>query len=427
MEPSPQKKTTTPFQIFSWCLFDWAHSAFATVIVTFIFATYFLRSVADSTIMGTAYWGWMMGVSGVVVAIFSPILGSIADHTGRRKPWVGLFTLINALCTALLFFTMPDRSFIWWALVFMFLANISYEFIQVFYNAMMVSIAPPEKLGRISGWGWGLGYFGGLVCLAIALYALIRPCWIPDTNQLNVRLTTLLVAVWFVVFALPLFLYTPDVEKTDISAFEAMKKGLSELWHTLKEMKHYKAIFIFIIAHLFYIDGLSTLFIFAGIFAAGTFDMSYTEILYYAMLLNITAGIGAGIFAWVDDAVGSKMTVGLSLVMMMITGVIILILKSKMWFWILSAVLGIFVGPTQAASRTYMARLTPPHLTNQMFGIYQLSGRITTFIGPILVGTLTEAFGSQRIGLSVVFLMMFIGFVILMAVPKSDPQNNQHT
>jgi UMF1 family MFS transporter len=146
-----------PFQIFCWCLFDWAHSAFPAVIITFIFGTYFVRSVAENTILGTAYWGWMMGVSGLTVAILSPILGSIADYTGRRKPWLGIFTLINILLTGLLFFTKPNPSYICWALICLYFANIFYEFVQVFYNAMMTSIAPPKRIGRISGWGWGLG------------------------------------------------------------------------------------------------------------------------------------------------------------------------------------------------------------------------------------------------------------------------------
>ncbi|MCH9634559.1 MAG: hypothetical protein S4CHLAM7_13120 [Chlamydiae bacterium] len=414
------KKLTlaTPFQIFCWCLFDWAHSAFPTVVITFVFGTYFIRSVAESTLKGTAYWGWVMGLSGIVVAILSPVLGSVADYTGRRKPWLGIFTLCNIIFTALLFFVLPAPSWVFKALVILFFANITYEFTQVFYNAMMTSIAPEDKIGRISGWGWGLGYFGGLICLTIALYVFVKEGVFPRSESLNVRLTNLLVAGWFLIFALPLFIYTPDLKKNNISSTRAIKKGCKELWNTLKEIRKIKGVLAFIIAHLFYIDGLSTLFIFAGIYAAGTFNLTYTQILYYAMILNVSAGIGAVIFAWVDDYIGPKFTVSFSLVVMIIGGSAILFVKSVFWFWLLSAVIGLFVGPTQAASRSYMARLSPPHLMNQMFGIYQLSGRITTFIGPILVGVLTELFKSQRAGMSVIFVMMLIGYLILLAVPK---------
>lgn len=415
---NPNNKKSGVLGIFCWCVFDWAHSAFPTVIITFIFGTYFVRSVAHSNVEGTALWGWTMGISGIFVALFSPVLGSIADHTGRRKPWLLTFVLLNVLATALLFFTKPETTFITWALVCLIIANSCYEFIQVFYNAMMTSIAPKDKIGRISGWGWALGYFGGLVCLTIALFVFIRGGWLPTVNDVNIRSSALLVALWFLLFSLPLFLFTPDLEKTDVTVFESIKKGVGELLTTTKELKRYKDIFTFLIAHLIYIDGLNTLFVFAGIYAAGSFDMSYLQILIFAMLLNVTAGIGAGIFAWVDDYIGPKFTICLSLIAMIITGSALLLITSTHWFWIISAILGLFVGPTQAASRSYMAHLTPKELTNQMFGIYQFSGRITSFVGPVLVATLTKVYGSQRLGMSVIFILMFIGFLVLLKVPN---------
>ncbi len=423
--PTISNKPTSPFGIFCWCFFDWAHSAFPTVIISFVFATYFTESVADSTILGTAYWGWTMGLSGILVGILSPIFGSIADYTGKRKPWLAIFILGNVITTALLFFTQPSPQWVLWALIFVVLASVFYELTQVFYNAMMISISPKEKIGRISGWGWGLGYIGGLVCLVIALFLFVDGNWFPKTMSLNIRSTTLLVAGWFLIFAIPLFVFTPDVSPTGSSLSSACKKGLKELWHTLKSIREYKAVFMFLLAHLIYIDGLSTLFVFGAIFAAGTFHMTYMQILIYAILLNLTAGIGAAIFAFVDDYIGPKFVVCISLIAMIITGTIILFSHSIVWFWILSAILGIFVGPTQAASRSYMARLTPSHLTNQMFGIYQFSGRITSFVGPILVGTITEIFKSQRLGMSVIFIMMFVGLLILFATPK--PSQMQKT
>lgn len=410
--------------IFSWCLFDWAHSAYPTVIVTFIFGTYFVRSVAPSTVEGTALWGWTMGLSGVVVAILCPIIGSIADHTGRRKPWLLTFVLLNVMTTSLMFFTKPDVSYIFWALSLLVIANTCYEFTQVFYNAMMTYIAPKEKIGRISGWGWALGYFGGLTCLSIALFVFIRGGWLPTLNNINIRSSTLLVSGWFLFFSLPLFLFTPDLEKNNIKFREAIKKGMHELVSTLKQLKRYKNIMTFLIARLIYIDGLSTLFVFAGIYAGGSFDMSYMQILMFAMLLNVTAGIGAGIFAWLDDYIGPKLTICISLIAIIITGTFLLLISSQTLFWIISAILGLFVGPTQAASRSYMAHITPKELTNQMFGIYQFSGRITSFVGPLLVGTLTKVFNSQRIGMLIIFVLMLIGFLILLKVPNINKSNS---
>lgn len=413
-----ENKKSKALGIFSWCLFDWAHSAYPTVIVTFIFGTYFVRSVAPSTIQGTALWGWTMGLSGIFVAIFAPVLGSIADYTGRRKPWLMSFVLLNILATALMYLTKPDVAFVFWALAMLVFANSSYEFIQVFYNAMMTSIAPKDKIGRISGWGWALGYFGGLACLSIALFAFIKGGWLPKVDDVNVRSTALLVGAWFFIFSIPLFLFTPDLEKTEVGVFDSIKMGIKELLKTTRELKRYRDIFVYLVAHLIYIDGLSTLFVFAGIYAGSVFNMNYFQILMFAMLLNVTAGIGAGIFAWVDDYIGPKFTISISLVAMIITGSALLIITSKTWFWFLSAILGLFVGPTQAASRSYMAHLTPKELTNQMFGIYQFSGRITSFVGPLLVASITKLFDSQRLGMSVVFILMFIGLLVLIKVPN---------
>jgi MFS transporter, UMF1 family len=404
--------------LVSWCLFDWAHSAFPTVIITFIFSTYFIREVAHSTIHGTAYWGWAIGASGIVVALFSPIFGSIADYTGRRKLWLATFTLGTIIFTALLYFTRPSTHWIWWALIIVGIANACYEFTQIFYNAIMTNIVPSSMLGRVSGWGWGVGYLGGLVCLSIALLIFVMSGWFTSHHSINVRIPTLLVAVWFFVFSIPLFLYTPDNQRSSYSFLFAVKKGLVELFRTLKQIRHYSPIFLFLIARLIYTDGLNTLFAFGGIFAAGTFHMDYMQILVFAIVLNVTAGLGALLFAWIDDWIGAKHTILISLIGLMISGFIILTLHSIGWFWVMSAVLGIFVGPVQAASRSYMARIAPPQLINQMFGIYQLSGRVTAFLGPILVSTLTIIFNNQRAGMAVIFVMVFIGFLMLLFAKK---------
>lgn len=362
--------------------------------------------------------GWSIAASGILIALLSPFLGSISDHTGRRKPWLAFCMLISVLFTALLWFAAPKTPHIIMVLSFVALANSAYELTQIFYNAMMVSITPTNKIGRVSGWGWGMGYFGGLASLIISLTVFINSSWFSATNGLNVRATTLFVAAWFIVFAIPLFLYTPDLKKIKISAVPACKKGLIELWATLRQIKKYQGIFLFLLAHLFYTDGLNTIFVFAGVFAAGTFHMSYSQILMFAIVLNITAGIGACLFAFVDDYVGPKFTICLSIIAIIILGAIAISISNVLWFWIAGSLLGVFVGPTQAASRSYMARTAPPSLLNQMFGIYQFSGNITSFIGAILVASFTELFNSQRIGLSTALGLMFIGLILLLFAPK---------
>ncbi len=412
-------KPVTKFGIFCWALFNWAHNAFPTIIITFIFSTYFIREIADNKIQGTADWGWTICASGIAVAILAPFLGSISDHTGSRKPWVAFFMLVSVFFTAMLWFATPSKDNIIMALIFVAIANGAYEFTQIFYNSMMVSIAPADKIGRISGWGWGMGYFGGLASLMITLGVFIDSAWFSATNAVNVRATTLFVAAWFILFSIPLFLYTPDIKQKHIGALKACKQGLQELWSTAKQIHHYRNIFLFLLAHLLYTDGLNTIFVFAGVFAAGAFNMSYSQILIFGIVLNITAGIGACLFAFVDDKCGPKMTVLISLVAIIVFGTVAVSVTDVTWFWVAGSLLGIFVGPTQAASRSYMARTAPPHLVNQMFGIYQLSGNITAFIGPILVASFTEAFRSQRIGLASTLGLMFMGLILLLFVPKA--------
>lgn len=402
--------------VLSWCLFDWGQSAFPTVIITFVFGTYFVRSVAASTVQGTALWGWSIGLSSVFVAALSPLIGSIADHTGHRKRWLLTFVIANAIATSLLYFTQPGPKYVLWALCFLAIANICYEFMQVFYNAMLTSIAPKGKIGRISGWGWAFGYFGGLVCLSIALFAFIQGGWLPQFKEINVRSCTLLVAAWVLIFAVPLFIFTLEFTQEKLHPKVAIQRGVAELLNTLRELKKYQNIFTFLVARLLYIDGLNTLFVFAGIYAGATFKMNYFEILIFAMLINVFAGLGAAYFAWVDDKIGPKRIISLSIAMIIVSGFSLLLIESKFWFWIISAILGLFVGPTQSASRSYMARIVPKHLTNQMFGIYQFSGRVTSFVGPVLVASLTQAFNSQRVGMSSIFVLMLMGLLVLTKV-----------
>ena len=405
--------------VSSWCLFDWAHTSFPTVITTFIFSTFFIKSVAPNEILGTEYWSWAVAVSGVIIAILAPILGSIADKAKRRKPWVFILMMVTIIGSALLYFTEPNIHWIWWALIFYVIANIGYECTQVFYNALMIGIAPNSKIGRLSGWGWGTGYFGGIVCLLLSLYFVSNNVF---GTLMGVKYICLLVAVWFFVFAMPMFFFTPDLST------EASKKplggvivdGLRSLGHTLRDIKKHRYVFLYLVAHLIYADGLITLFAFGGIYAAGTFHMSISDIILFGIGMNITAGLGAIGFAWVDDKVGSKFTIVLTLSCLIILTILILFVKSVLYFWILGLVLCIFVGPVQAASRSYMAHISPPEKITQFFGLYALTGRGTAFIGPALLGVLTAIFKSQRAGMSIIVIMLGIGLILMFFVPKEQ-------
>jgi UMF1 family MFS transporter len=287
---------------------------------------------------------------------------------------------------------------------------------------MLPNLVSDNKMGRWSGWAWGLGYAGGLVCLVVALFAFVQveqpPFGLDTAAAEHVRATFILVAVWYLVFSLPLFLNTPDTPRTGIGIKKAVKNGWRQLKNSIQQIKKYKDIMRFLIARMIFIDGLATVFAFGGIYAAGTFDMNERDVLIFGIGLNLTAGLGAALFAWIDDLLGSRQTILVSLVGLIITTSAVLLVTSSFWFWTFGLTLGIFVGPVQAASRTYMGRIAPEELRNQMFGLFALSGKVTAFLGPFLVGWLTFAAGSQRIGMTVIIALFVIGLILMLKVPK---------
>ena len=404
--------------IISWCIYDWAHSAFPTIITTFIFSTYFMKAVAEDKITGTEYWSWALAASGITVAILAPIIGACTDKLGRKKPWLLCSTIVVVVATAMLFFTQPNKHWIFWALLWFAIADIAYELAQVFYNSLLVNISPQRMLGRISGWGWGLGYFGGLICLALTLVFFIKGHYISTENSLNVRAVTLLVAAWFAIFALPLFLFTQDSKPSGIPVRQAIRDGFQNLVNSVQQARKNAILFRFLIAHLIYIDGLNTLLAFGGIFAAGSFGMSFSEILIFGIVINLAAGIGAISFAWIDDSLGSKFTIVLSIIFLLIASTVIMLTHSVTLFWVCGVIIGIFCGPIQAASRSYLARIVNPDEVNEYFGLYALSGRLTAFAGPLILGALTAYFASQRAGIAIIILFLLIGGLVMLTLPN---------
>ena len=420
--PLEPQAPVTRRALFSWCFFDWANSAYPTVIVTFVFAAYFTTGVAASPTEGTSQWGIALSLSGIVIALASPIFGAIADQRGRRKPWIAGFTAICVGCAFLLWFTRPDSGWVVWALVFFALGNVAFEVGTVFYNAMLPALVPQNRIGRLSGWGWGLGYAGGLCCLAVALLVLIQPETPPfgldKAAAEHVRAVPLLVGLWFALFSVPLFLFVPDTRPAEIALSDAVKTGLREIIRTLRSIHRRPPLFRFLAARLLYIDGLNTLFAFGGIYAAGTFGMTVDEIILFGIALNVTAGLGAASFAWVDDWIGSKRTVMISLLGIIVIGTPILFVTSTVAFWVLALCIGVFMGPTQAASRSLMARLAPPDQMTEMFGLFALSGKVTSFVGPAVLAWVTAAFASQRAGMATVIVFMAAGAAILATVKE---------
>lgn len=405
--------------IIAWCLYDWACSSFSVIVVTFIFATYFTTKIAENEIVGTFQWANATALAGVIIAIASPLFGAISDYNGHHKKWLGIFTVMCISSSALLWFAYPNINSVYLTLACVIFGTVGLEVSMVFYNAMLPQLASKNYIGRISGWGWGAGYLGGIVALTIALFVFVTyNLFSLDTNtSAQIRIAGPFTALWYFIFALPLFFFVPTISTTTRPLRFAIHEGVRDLFKTLKKLPKEKNILLFLIAHMIYADGLNTLFIFGGVYAAGTFGLSFKEVLLFGITMNITAGIGAMSLAWMDDYVGSKATILVSLIFLFFLGVPLLFLHSKYAFWIVALILCVFVGPVQSASRSLMAKLIIKKETStEMFGLYALSGKITSFIGPWMLGWMTLIFGSQRVGMATVLIFFAIGGILLIPV-----------
>jgi UMF1 family MFS transporter len=416
------KSIQSPNSIFSWCCYDFAISAYFSIVTTFIFATYFTQHVASNKIIGTHQWGNALALSGIIIAITSPLIGAIADRGGHGKRWLFFLTYLGILTTSLFWFIYPAVHYVIYALILLVISNVSFELAFVFYNSALPKLAPAGYLGRISGWAWGAGYLGGLFCLSLSLLIFFShpTIWLDQATLAQVRINGPLVALWVLIFSLPLFLFIPDIIKKNVNLKQSIIEGLKQCKQSLYQLRQQKNIFLFLLAHMIYSDGLNTLFAFGGIYAAGTFHMDMHEVLEFGIAMNITAGIGAVLFAWFDDWFGSKKTILISIGALIFIGIVILVIYSKLLFWLIAPLIGLFIGPNQAASRSLMARIAIPEQVNETFGLYSLSGKATAFLGPWLLGETTLFFGSQRAGMATIFFFFLCGGILLLGVKENQ-------
>ena len=266
-----------------------------------------------------------------------------------------------------------------------------------------------------------MGYAGGLVALVLMLNLFIlnngSTFGLDPKTAETIRICGPIVAIWLVIFSLPLFIVVKEPPSKTVNAWQTITEGLRLLGHTLKVMhREYKNVLWFLIARMLYIDGLVTIFAFGGIYAAGVIHMNTIQIIEFGIGMNVAAGIGAAAFGWLDDAKGPKLTIVVALILMMIFGVCMLMVNSLLWFWIFGMGLSLGFGPAQAAGRSLLIRISPKHLITEFFGLYNLSGRVTTFMGPWILGLFTVWFKSQRVGMSTVFFFIFIGSLLLLFV-----------
>lgn len=398
----------------SYALYDWASSPVPTLHATFVFAVYFTTTVMPEG--GTVAWSQMTALSAFIVAFLAPFSGAFADRQAMRKTMLFAVTIIGVISGASLWFVEPDPSFAMMAIVISAINITMMELAFVFYNALLPGVSSKENLGRVSGLSWGLGYIGAIVCLALALALFVlpeTPLFGLDKNMAeHVRITMPLAAIWLLIFAIPLFLFVPEGAKAKGSFIESLKEG----WAVVRTTP---GLLRFMVARVFYADALVTLFAFGGIFAAKVFGFEQTDVLMFAILLNITAGLGAIFGGYLDDRFGAINTIRFSIIALIIAGTIIMMSSNPKTFWIIGGVLGIFVGPVQAASRSYVARLSPKGAEARVFSFMMLTGKATAFIGPLLYGWIVLASGQERYGMAIVILLLAMGLLLL----KSEPQS----
>ena len=437
---------------FGWVMFDWANQPFFTIITTFIFAPYFTAQMIGDPVRGQAAFGYVQATAGFIIAVLSPFLGAMADAGGARKGYIAFFQALTCVGCVMLWWALPGQpGLIFPIAVALIIATIGAEFSIVFNNALLPTLVPPAKVGRLSGAGWGMGYVGGLIAL-FAVLIVSRPELIgitpPEGQALfgldrasfaAERMTGPASALWLIVFVLPLFLWTPDVVSTGLGRLEAARQGGRRLLDTLRRVREYRNPTTFLLAYMIYNDGLAAVIAFGGIYAAGTFGWGTTELGIFGILLTVIGAISAFAGGALDDRLGSKRTISIAIYLVTIatfgivsvtpTGALFLLdLPAKaagsglfssvqeQIFFAFAVLLGMGMGPMQAASRTMMGRLAPKGMEGEFYGLYALSGKATTFLAPLCIAIATQVFVSQRAAGVVVIVFLVVGYILLRRV-----------
>lgn len=440
----------------SWAMFDWANQPYFTVITTFIFVPYFTSQVVGNSVQGQSLWAFTQAAAGAVVALGAPFLGAIADAGGRRKPWLLGFQILLALACALLWLAQPGKpEVLWLVLLALALANISAEYSIVFNNALLPGLVPPSRMGRLSGFGWGMGYTGGLIAL-FAVLIVSRPELVGITPPAGEALLGLrrdsfeaeriigpATLIWLLLFSLPMFLFTPDRPGSGKPLRQVVREGVQRLVQTVAHLRQHKNTLRFLIAYMLYFDGLNAVIAFGGVYAAGIFGWGTTELGLFGIALTVIAAPSVMAAGVLDDRIGSKRTVQLAILLVGAGALGILSITAdtvlfgigitpkapgmaaftstgEQVFFACAILLGLGMGPMQAASRTMVARLAPPDMLAEFYGMFSLSGRATSFLAPLLIGFATAAFASQRVAAVIVLIFLAAGFILLWRV--AEPQ-----
>ncbi|CRK49202.1 Major facilitator transporter [Rhodococcus sp. RD6.2] len=418
----------TRSQVFAWGLWDWGSAAFNAVIVTFVFSVYLTDAVGDDlpgSVSASSWLGWSLGAAGLAIALLAPVTGQRADATGHRKRSLALLTTIVVGCMLAMYFVEDDHHFLWLGLLLLGVGSVVFELAQVPYFAMLRQVSRPDNIGRVSGFGWAMGYFGGIVLLLICYFGFIvgdgdtRGLFGVSTDGgVNIRAVVVLAAVWFAVFAVPVLFAVPELPPVQQAAdgpgffasYRVLWNDLRALWTADRNTLGY------LVASALFRDGLAGVFTFGAVLAVNVYGIASGDVLLFGVAANVVAALGALAAGRLDDRLGPKTVIVWSLSSMLATGALLMAVSGPVGFWILGLLLCLFVGPAQSASRTFMARLSPAGREGQMFGLYATTGRAVSFLSPTLFGLFAWMFSSDRAGIMGLLVVLAAGLAALLAV-----------
>lgn len=413
-------------KIFSWLLFDFANTSFSVMMVTFAFPLFFKNVICGGDPSGDAIWGACISISMLLVAMISPVLGAQADYSGRRKRFLLAFTLMSVFATALLSLSGPGMAIP--AAALFILANIGFEGGLVFYDAYLPEITSSRSIGRVSGYGFAMGYLG-----AFAILLLLKPLLakgINVDNLGNLRISFLIVALFFAVFAAPLFLTLRDQKGiTRATEYQLVREGfvdsiirsVREVAHTVTHIMSYPDLARFLLAFFFYNDAILTVIAFSSIYAQNTLGFTTTELIGFFMTVQTTAIVGSVVFGFVTDRIGPKRTIVMTLFIWFVVIFMAILSQGKTLFFVTGLVAGLSMGSSQAASRSLMARLTPKEHITEFFGFYDGTfGKASAIVGPMVFGLVSSQAGSQKTALASLLVFFGLGLAIMTGVRTSS-------
>ncbi len=416
-------------RIFAWGMWDWGSAAFNAVILTFVFSVYLVDAVGADLPGGTpasTWLGWFLAGAAAIAALSAPVAGRRSDELGRRKRSLILLTLAVVILVAALFFVRDDYRYLWLGLALLAIGSVTFELAQVPYFAMLQQVSTPATVGRVSGFGFAMGYLGGIVLLLICYLGFIAGDGdtrgllnIPTDDGLNIRVIALLCAVWFLLSAIPLFVTMPENEpRVDRSApkpstaelYRGLGRDIRTLWQRDRNTVW------FLLASAVFRDGLAGVFTFGAVLAVTVYGVGAGDVLIFGIAANVIAALGAMVGGRLDDLIGPKPVIVGSLAAMVAVGFTLFFVSGPTMFWTLGLALCFFPGAVQSCARSYLARMTPEGVEGQMFGLYATTGRAVTFLSPLAFSTFQVVFGSEKAGVLGLTAVLLIGLLVILPV-----------